>query len=162
GLSRGLGGRGRRCGECHCVPARRCGGGGSAVSCGRCARRPASPSTRPPSGCGSPRARSAASRPASSARHPRTSTASSPCTARRQERRGPPDPVDYWVIVDEGIFGRPVHDAAIMREQMDRLIEFAAGPYVTLQVLPLSIGVHPAMDGTFAILEYDERESPNV
>jgi hypothetical protein len=82
--------------------------------------------------------------------------------AHRQERLEPPDPLDYGVIVDEGIFGRPVHDAAIMAEQVDRLIEYAGRSHVTLQVLPLSVGVHAAMDGTFAILEYDEARSPNV
>jgi transcriptional regulator with XRE-family HTH domain len=82
--------------------------------------------------------------------------------AHRQSRLEAPDPVDYWVIIDEGIFGRPVHDAGIMREQLDRLIAFADRPHVTLQVLPLSVGVHAAMDGTFAILEYDDPHSPDV
>jgi transcriptional regulator with XRE-family HTH domain len=82
--------------------------------------------------------------------------------SQRQKRLDPPHPVDYWVILDEGIFGRSVDDKAVMREQMDRLIEVAGRPTVTLQVLPLSIGMHAAMDGTFAILEYDERQSPDV
>jgi transcriptional regulator with XRE-family HTH domain len=74
---------------------------------------------------------------------------------RRQQRLVDDRPLDYHVILDEAVFARPVDDASVMRAQMDRLIEMADRPNVTVQILPVSVGVHAAMDGTFAILEYD-------
>jgi hypothetical protein len=49
-----------------------------------------------------------------------------------------------------------------MRGQLGRLIELADLPNVTLQVLPFSAGVHPAMDGGFSILGFPEPSDPSV
>jgi Domain of unknown function (DUF5753) len=49
-----------------------------------------------------------------------------------------------------------------MREQLQRLIEVAGLPNVTLQVLPFSSGEHPAMDGDSLSSVYREPADPNV
>ena len=41
-----------------------------------------------------------------------------------------------------------------MRAQLDRLIELSKQPSVTMQVIPHSIGAHPAMNSTFNIHEF--------
>jgi hypothetical protein len=43
----------------------------------------------------------------------------------------------------------------VMREQVDKLIEAAARPNITLQVLPLAAGLHPAVYGPFRIFRFD-------
>jgi hypothetical protein len=49
-----------------------------------------------------------------------------------------------------------------MRAQIERLIEAAELPNVTLQVLPFSAGAHPAMVGAFSVLRFADEELPDV
>jgi transcriptional regulator with XRE-family HTH domain len=72
------------------------------------------------------------------------------------------DPIDLWVVLDEAVVSRPVGGDAVMRAQLERLVEAAALPNVTLQVLPFEAGAHAGMDGTFAILDFPEPGDPDV
>jgi hypothetical protein len=45
-----------------------------------------------------------------------------------------------------------------MRGQLARLVEEAARPYVTIQVVPFSAGSHAATDGEFVIIDYPDPE----
>jgi transcriptional regulator with XRE-family HTH domain len=72
------------------------------------------------------------------------------------------EPLDLWVILDEAVLHRMVGDASVMRAQLDKLIEMAAYPNVTLQTLPFAVGAHAGMDGTFAILIYEDSADPDV
>jgi hypothetical protein len=67
-----------------------------------------------------------------------------------------------WAVVDEAALRRPVGGAEVMRAQLERLIEAAKLPNVTLQILPLAVGAHPAMVGAFSILRFADRELPDV
>jgi hypothetical protein len=49
-----------------------------------------------------------------------------------------------------------------MRRQLERLADLADLPNVTIQLLPFSAGVHPAMDGGFSILGFPEPSDPSV
>ena len=42
-----------------------------------------------------------------------------------------------------------------MRAQLERLIELAQLPNVTIRIIPFSAGAHMAMDSTFRILDFD-------
>jgi transcriptional regulator with XRE-family HTH domain len=66
------------------------------------------------------------------------------------------DPPALWVIIDEAALRRPVGGREVMREQLGRLIDAAAWPTVTLQVLPLDAAEHAGMDGSFTIYEFSE------
>lgn len=75
----------------------------------------------------------------------------------RQDRA----PLELWAILDETVIRRPIGDAGVMREQIGHLIEVAALPNVTLQIMPIAKGAHPGLGGAFSILEFDE-QSPVV
>ena len=49
-----------------------------------------------------------------------------------------------------------------MRAQIGMLIEAAAQPNVTVQVLPFSAGLHPAMWGPFRIFRFEAAELPDI
>lgn len=66
------------------------------------------------------------------------------------------------VVLDEGVFARPVGGADVMREQARVLLDWAARPNVTLRVLPYSAGAHQAMDGSFSLLSFDHPADPDV
>jgi transcriptional regulator with XRE-family HTH domain len=67
-----------------------------------------------------------------------------------------------WVVLDEAVLQRPVGGRQVMDEQLQRLIDAAAPPKVTIQVLPFRVGVHAGMDGEFTILSYDDPADPDV
>jgi len=72
------------------------------------------------------------------------------------------DPIDLRVVLDEAVLSRPVGGHAVMLDQLKRLIEAAHLPNVTLQILPFEVGAHAGMDGTFAILEFEELQDADV
>jgi transcriptional regulator with XRE-family HTH domain len=67
-----------------------------------------------------------------------------------------------WAVVDEAALRRPVGGPRVMRAQLERLIAAAELPNVTLQVLPLAAGAHPAMVGAFSVLRFADQELPDV
>jgi transcriptional regulator with XRE-family HTH domain len=75
---------------------------------------------------------------------------------RRQEliTRTDPDPLWLWVILDEAVLHRAIGGPAVMRAQLEMVLEKMKLPNVTLQVIPFSAGAHPALDSTFNILEF--------
>ncbi|HTF09500.1 MAG TPA: helix-turn-helix transcriptional regulator [Asanoa sp.] len=72
------------------------------------------------------------------------------------------DPIDLWFVLDEAVVSRPVGGDVVMRAQLERLVQAADLPNVTLQILPFEAGAHAGMDGTFAILEFPEPSDPEV
>ena len=81
---------------------------------------------------------------------------------QRQRVLTRPDPVKLWCILNEPVISRMIGGPPVMRGQLDRLLEVSEWPHVTLQVLPLSSGVHPALNGPFCILEFPERSDLDV
>jgi transcriptional regulator with XRE-family HTH domain len=75
-------------------------------------------------------------------------------TARleRQARLGSTDRPELWVVLDEAVLRRPVGGLDVMRRQLERLIEAASEPRVTIQVLPFDQGEHDAMGGSLTVL----------
>jgi transcriptional regulator with XRE-family HTH domain len=80
----------------------------------------------------------------------------------RQEILCRPRPPHLWVVIDETALRRPVGGRAVMRAQIRQLIETAALPYVTVQVLPFSIGGHAATNGPITYLRFPEAELLDV
>jgi hypothetical protein len=76
----------------------------------------------------------------------------------RQEllTRTDPPPPRVWAVVDEAALRRIVGGPAVMHAQLQRVIEAANLPNVTLQVLPFTAGAHPALDSAFTIMEFKE------
>jgi DNA-binding XRE family transcriptional regulator len=72
------------------------------------------------------------------------------------------DPPRLWAVVDEAALRRPVGGPETMRAQLERLIEAARLPNVTLQVLRFAAGAHPAMVGAFSILRFADVDLPDI
>jgi transcriptional regulator with XRE-family HTH domain len=71
-------------------------------------------------------------------------------------------PPQYWVVLDEAVLRRTIGERQVMHAQLKRLIDVAALPNVTIQVLPYAAGAHAAMDGEFTILKYRRPADPDV
>jgi len=82
----------------------------------------------------------------------------------RQQILARPKPPRLWIVMDETALRRPVATTgpAIMRAQIDRLVEAVERPGITVQVLPFSAGLHPAMHGLFYLLRFPDKEMPDI
>lgn len=81
----------------------------------------------------------------------------------RQQLLEKPDPPHLWVIMDETVLCRPVGQGReIMREQLDRLLEFAERDRVTLQVAEFAAGPHPGTYAPFSLFRFAEPELPDM
>jgi transcriptional regulator with XRE-family HTH domain len=71
-------------------------------------------------------------------------------------------PLDLWLILDEGAIRRNIGGPAVMRPQLERLIQASRWANVTLQVLSFEAGAHAGLAGPFSILEFPERGDSEV
>ncbi|WP_228001724.1 helix-turn-helix domain-containing protein [Nocardia australiensis] len=81
---------------------------------------------------------------------------------RRQDILHRSDPPVVWAVIDEAALHRPVGGAEVQRAQMQHIIDLAALPNVTIQVLPYSAGEHAAAGSSFSILRFAEPELPDI
>jgi transcriptional regulator with XRE-family HTH domain len=82
---------------------------------------------------------------------------------RRQERIVAPDnPLRLWTVLDESALRRVVGSRAVMREQLEHLVEQSQLPHVTVQVIPFDMGAHPGLNGQYAILEFPDAADSSV
>lgn len=76
------------------------------------------------------------------------------------ERDSPPH---LWVIMDETVLRRPVSiHGEVMREQLDKLLEFAERDRITLQVAEFASGPHPGTYAPFSLFRFAEPELPDM
>jgi len=81
---------------------------------------------------------------------------------KRQDLLNATKPPQVWSVMDEGALRRPVGGVAVMRAQLDRLIEVSQLRHVTIQVVPFSRGGHAAAGGSFTVLRFGEPDVPDV
>jgi len=81
---------------------------------------------------------------------------------KRQDLLTSPGPPRVWAVIDEAALRRPVGGGRVMRGQLDRLIEVAQLPHVTVQVMPFGRGGHAAAGGSFTVLRFGEADLPDV
>lgn len=81
---------------------------------------------------------------------------------QRQSLLDREDDFNLWVVLDEAALSRPVGGDEVMREQLRRLLNAAERPNVKIQLLPFEIGAHAGMDGTFAILDFDQIRDQSI
>lgn len=66
------------------------------------------------------------------------------------------------VALDEAVLRRPVGGIAVLRRQLDHLLEMAARPSITVVVIPLRLEGHPGLGGTFELLEFAGSGRPDM
>ncbi|MEU9128657.1 helix-turn-helix transcriptional regulator [Kitasatospora sp. NPDC048540] len=81
---------------------------------------------------------------------------------RRQRLLETRPAAELLIIVDEAALRRPCGGPEVMRRQLHRLVELAAHPHLTLQVMPLGGGGLAAESGSFTVLSFPERDLPDL
>ncbi|MEV4917432.1 helix-turn-helix transcriptional regulator [Streptomyces tirandamycinicus] len=85
--------------------------------------------------------------------------------ALRMERQGllsRSDAPRFWVIMDETVIRRTVGGPKVMRAQLDRLLQAAERPNVTLQVAEFATGPHAGTYGPFVLFRFAVPELPDM
>lgn len=75
-----------------------------------------------------------------------------------------PSPPRLWLVIDETALRRleVTTGPEVMRAQISHLVDAAAQPNITLQVLPFTAGLHPAMYGPFRLFRFDHPDQPDI
>ncbi len=81
---------------------------------------------------------------------------------QRQRRLLEDDRFRLWALLDEAVLHRPVGGAEVMRGQLGHILRMAELPTVTVQIVPFAAGAHPAMEGPFTILEFQDPADPDL
>ena len=71
-----------------------------------------------------------------------------------------PKPLRIVAVLDELVLWRVLGGREVMRGQIERLIERAQQPNVTLQIVPVSRGSYAGLTGAFTTMTFDH--SPNL
>ncbi|MDQ0776412.1 transcriptional regulator with XRE-family HTH domain [Streptomyces aurantiacus] len=69
---------------------------------------------------------------------------------------------EFHVVLDEAALRRPYGDRAVMRGQLQHLIDISQRPNVRLQVMPFSFGGHAGESGAFTVLSFPESDLSDV
>jgi transcriptional regulator with XRE-family HTH domain len=75
---------------------------------------------------------------------------------RRQQVLSREPRLQLQAVLDEAVLHRAVGGPEVMAGQLRHFTEIAKRPNVTLQVIPFSIGAHPAMENMFNIIEFGD------
>lgn len=74
---------------------------------------------------------------------------------RRQMLLSQGKPPGFHAVLDEAALYRQVGGPRVMYEQLKKIIDACERPRTSVQVLPYTVGAHPAMESNFTILKLD-------
>lgn len=72
------------------------------------------------------------------------------------------DPPRFSAVLDEAVLHRSVGGCEVIGRQLERIVEMADLPAVTVRVIPYDGGAHPALDSTFIILEFARTDVSDI
>ncbi len=81
---------------------------------------------------------------------------------KERQRRFASGGLRLWAIIDEVALRRPVGGVAMMRAQLEHLLDISVRPGLTLQVTPFLTGASYAVPGSFSILSFATDDLPDV
>jgi transcriptional regulator with XRE-family HTH domain len=80
----------------------------------------------------------------------------------RQELLDRADPPEMSFVVDEAVLLRVIGGRAVMRAQLQRLLDLAERPHLAVRVLPFALGEHVGLRGPFVLLKFAGTNDPDV
>ncbi|WP_225878542.1 helix-turn-helix domain-containing protein [Spongiactinospora rosea] len=73
---------------------------------------------------------------------------------KRQQLLSQANPPQFWAVIDEAALLRPPGSREAHETQLRRLLDTNPSRHVTIQVLPMSVGLHAGLGGSFVILDF--------
>lgn len=81
---------------------------------------------------------------------------------KERQRRFASGGLKLWAVIDEVALRRPVGSAALMRAQLEHLLDISDRPGLTIQVSPFLTGASYAAPGSFSILQFATDDLPDI
>ncbi len=78
---------------------------------------------------------------------------------RRQELLEGPERPRYRVLLDEAVLHRPVGGPGVMRQQLEKLLQFTSDEKATVQIIAFDAGIYASAESNFVYLEFGD-DSP--
>lgn len=72
------------------------------------------------------------------------------------------DPLELVAVIDETVLHRPVGGSEVLHAQVRHLAEAAALDAVTVQVVPIAVGIHSGLASGFTILSFGDLGEPDM
>jgi transcriptional regulator with XRE-family HTH domain len=82
--------------------------------------------------------------------------------AERQRMLDRPQAPRVSFLLDESVLLRPIGGAAVLRAQLAHLLEVARSPRVDVRVLPMALGAHAGLRGSFVLLRFPAITDPDI
>jgi transcriptional regulator with XRE-family HTH domain len=82
--------------------------------------------------------------------------------AERQRLLDRPQAPQVSFLLDESVLLRPIGGPAVLRAQLDHLLEVARSPRVEVRILPLALGAHAGLRGSFVLLRFPGAADPDI
>ena len=73
---------------------------------------------------------------------------------RQQQILASPDAPRFEAVLDESVLHRTVGSPAVMRDQLELLLELSSSPAITVRVIPYAAGALPSANNKFIILRF--------
>lgn len=73
----------------------------------------------------------------------------------RQSVFGKPEPPHLWVVLDEAVLHRLIGSPKVTHDQLIHLADMSEQPYISIQVVPVSIGAHAGLACAFMVASTD-------
>jgi transcriptional regulator with XRE-family HTH domain len=70
--------------------------------------------------------------------------------------------LELVAVIDEAVLRRRIGGPDVLVRQLDHLLVATKQPNITVRVLPYRVGVHPALHGSFTMLEFPIERDPGV
>ncbi|MFC7273010.1 helix-turn-helix transcriptional regulator [Paractinoplanes rhizophilus] len=79
-------------------------------------------------------------------------------SARMERRKNltPPRSLEFRAVMDEPVINRVLGGVKGMQQQLRHLLAAGDLPNVTVQILPMDVGPHPGLDGSFSIFTFGQ------
>ncbi|WP_145813090.1 helix-turn-helix domain-containing protein [Kribbella amoyensis] len=81
---------------------------------------------------------------------------------KRQKILTRPRPTRLWAVIDEVVLRRAIGGPAVLRDQLEHLLELSRLPNVTLQAIPIEAGGYAATGGAFTLMRFSDSDLPDV
>jgi transcriptional regulator with XRE-family HTH domain len=94
--------------------------------------------------------------------YPRDETDRLVCLRRERQRRFASGGLRLCAVIDEVALRRPLGCAAMIRRQLEHLLDISGRPGLTIQISPFLTGASYAAPGSFSILSFATDDLPDV
>ncbi|MFF0967202.1 helix-turn-helix domain-containing protein [Streptomyces sp. NPDC003703] len=81
---------------------------------------------------------------------------------KRQQFLHTPEAPKLVALLDESVLHRQVGGAAVMREQLQHLVQMSQRPNITLRILPLQANYHADIGAPLTVMQFAEPALPDV